>query len=44
MKFLISMIFIVLAITISACVTHSDKSYYDRANKASEKSLRELDK
>jgi len=44
MKFLISIAFIILVITVSACSTHSDVDYYDRANKASEKSLNNLDK
>ena len=44
MKFLITTAFIILGVSFSACSTHSDDNYYDRANKASEKSLKGLDK
>ena len=44
MKLLISTAFIILAIGISACSTHTDDNYYDRANKASEKSLDGLER
>ena len=44
MKFLITIVFIILAFGMSACSTHQDDNYYDRANKASEKSLNKLDK
>ncbi len=40
--------FIILGMSFSACsksvVVEKDKNYYDRANKASEKSLKGLDK
>ena len=44
MKLLITTAFIIIGVSFSACSTHQDNSYYDRANKASEKSLRGLDK
>ena len=44
MKLLTPIIFIILVITGNACSTHTDDNYYDRANKASEKSLNRLDK
>jgi hypothetical protein len=44
MKFLIATIFVVLAIFVSSCSTHYDDNYYERANRASEKSLNNLDK
>ena len=37
MKLLLPTIFIILAVGFSACSTHTDDNYYDRANKASEK-------
>lgn len=30
--------------SFTACASHNDDSYYNRANKASEKALRELDR
>ncbi len=44
MKIILFASFIILGISFSACSTHSDDNYYDRANKASEKSLNNLDK
>jgi len=44
MKLLITTAFMILGISFSACATHTDDNYYDRANKASEKSLRGLEK
>ena len=44
MKLLITAMFIILGIGFSACSTHTDDKYYDRANKASEKSLKGLDR
>ena len=44
MKFLIFAVFTVLGLGLSACSTHKDDNYYDRANKASEKSLKGLDR
>ena len=44
MKLLITAVFIMLGIGFNACSTHTDDNYYDRANKASEKSLRGLDR
>lgn len=44
MKLLITVVFIMLGISFSACSTHTDDNYYERANKASEKSLRGLDR
>ena len=44
MKFLISAIFIILGVAFSACSTHQDDNYYDRANRASEKSLEGLER
>ena len=44
MKFLITAAFITLGISFNACATHQDDNYYDRANKASEKSLKGLDR
>jgi len=44
MKFLITVAFIILGVSFSACSTHQDDNYYNRANKASEKSLNNLDK
>ena len=44
MKLLLPTIFIILAVGFSACSTHQDDNYYDRANKASEKSLQGLEK
>ena len=35
---------IILGISFSACSTHQDDNYYDRANRASEKSLNGLEK
>ena len=43
MKLLITAAFMILAFGVSACSTHQDDNYYDRANKASEKSLKGLD-
>lgn len=31
-------------LSFSACASHRDDGYYDRANKASEKALNKLDK
>ncbi len=44
MKLLITTAFIILGVSFSACSTHQDDNYYDRANKASEKSLKGLEK
>ena len=44
MKFLITVAFIILGVSFSSCSTHQSDNYYDRANKASEKSLKGLDK
>ena len=44
MRYLIAVAFIILGTSFSACSIHTDDNYYDRANKASEKSLRGLDK
>lgn len=44
MKLLIITALIILGVSFSACSTHQDDNYYDRANKASEKSLRGLEK
>ena len=44
MKIFLIASFIILGISFSACSTHKDDNYYDRANKASEKSLKGLDK
>ena len=47
MKFLTTVAFIILGVSFSACSAkkvYQDDSYYDRANKASEKSLKGLDK
>jgi len=44
MKLLITTALIVLGVSFSACSAHQDDNYYDRANKASEKSLRGLEK
>ena len=44
MRLLTTTAFIVLAFGMSACSTHTDSNYYDRANKASEKSLKGLEK
>ncbi len=34
----------VVLVAFSACASHQDKGYYDRANKASEKALDKLDR
>ena len=39
--FLIS---VMMLVTLSACASHQDKGYYNRANKASEKALDKLDR
>ncbi|WP_457743688.1 hypothetical protein [Sulfurimonas sp.] len=40
-----SIILIILAMFVSSgCTSHTDKGYYKRANKASEKALHNLDK
>jgi|GEM_PF-4962401 len=39
MKFLIILAFVAMGFFLSACAKHTDNSYYERANKASEKSL-----
>lgn len=44
MKLLMTTAFIIFGVSFSACSTHTDDDYYDRANKASEKSLKGLDK
>lgn len=44
MRLIITTVFIILGVSFSACATHQDDNYYDRANKASEKSLEGLDK
>ncbi len=44
MKSLITTAFIVVVLSMSACSAHQTDNYYDRANKASEKSLQSLDK
>ena len=44
MKLLITTAFIILGVSFSACSTHQDDNYYDRANKASEKSLNGLER
>jgi len=43
MKLLIVVAFTILGISFTACATHQDDNYYDRANKASEKSLKGLE-
>jgi len=42
MKYLFVSCLMLLA--FSACASHQDKGYYDRANKASEKALDKLDR
>ncbi len=44
MKFLIIIALMIVGIGFSACATHQGDGYYDRANKASEKSLQGLEK
>lgn len=44
MKLLITTAFIILGVSFTSCSTHQDDNYYDRANKASEKSLQGLEK
>jgi len=44
MKLLMTTMFIILSFGFSACSTHQDDNYYDRANKASEKSLNGLER
>ena len=44
MKIFLITSFMILAFGMSACATHTDDNYYDRANKASEKSLKGLEK
>ncbi len=44
MKIFLITSFIILGMSFNACSTHQDDNYYDRANKASEKSLRGLDR
>ena len=44
MKIFLIASFIIFGMSFSACSTHTDDNYYDRANKASEKSLKGLDK
>jgi len=44
MKIFLIASFIILGISFSACSTHKDDNYYDRANTASEKSLNGLER
>ncbi len=44
MKIFLIASFIILGVSFSSCSTHQDDNYYDRANKASEKSLNNLNK
>ena len=44
MRYLLTTAFIIFGISFNACSTHTDDNYYDRANKASEKSLKDLDR
>lgn len=43
MKKIVSILFVIVALGVSACSTHSN-NFYDRANNASEKSLEGLDR
>ncbi|WP_269138896.1 hypothetical protein [Sulfurimonas hydrogeniphila] len=38
------LVLLLAVVSFSGCVSHQDKGYYERANKASEKALQKLDR